>query len=309
MEIRKQLNKIADEYEALKIENKQLRIDNQGLQLEIERNRKQFEEILDKTKKTYKAQYKRHVTRYENRIQELIRRIKKMGGGKDTGHMIFDTDLPPPGSSGIKPIIPKMNAVSNNKRININSSPTKQDIPSTQYSSDVETELSASPRVKIKENNEQQKKEASVHIEQISDNDGGTSQVSQVSLGEDMHHRRYTALQRRAMINNELINNFMDLPNFKVNLTINPITQQAWNLLDFKRIDRGEDETPPFMWIKDNNSQEDLIKQQAFEKKNQQLINKCFQQCLHGKNKFEFEILNKYVEANRYVVDEINPKI
>lgn len=297
MEVRKQLEKIADEYEALKIENKQLRIDNQGLRLEIERNHKQFEEILEKTKRSYKSQYKKHTARYEHRIQELIRRIKKMGGSRDTSNLILDVDLPPPELSVIKPIASKIKPIST-KRININSSPTKHDIPSTQYSSDTDSEISQVQRAKQAEN---LITETSVYVE--------TSNSAELMKQLSKQNQKYTPLQKRAMINEELINKYMDDPEFKVRLTLNPITEQGWNLLDFKRIDRGEEETPPFMWIKDNTSQEDLIKQQVFESKNQQLVDKCFQQCLNGTNKFEYEILNKYVEANRYIVDEKCQKI
>lgn len=129
---------------------------------------------------------------------------------------------------------------------------------------------------------------------------GGVASDSAADLPPfDLH--KLTPLQQREALNNYYTEKFHNNPKFKINLDINPLTRKQWVVNDFENVDIGDD-TPPYMFIKDNTSQEDKEKQEYYIRSQRQLVITSLKQCLNGDNKFIYGILNRYVEYNRFSI-------
>ncbi|CAH6723563.1 hypothetical protein CLIB1444_16S01596 [[Candida] jaroonii] len=337
------LSKLAQEVKEIQDAKQKLQDENDLLKLKIIEMKKDYTRELVDMKRLYKIQHKQHVKTYQDKIDQLTLKIRKMHKNssessprnvlqpKDMNRftvpkMINKPDLAAPSVSTVH------NENVNNGKIKVKTTeyipglPYSQyenpDIIPTQYSTDSDIEGHISPIKQeinspstsqvfhsspVKFDNSQSQPTRNDDYEDNEPKNVKRQKIVNeydISLEEiESIFKDTTPLFQRHWMSKYYENKFTKVPDFKIDLTENPITRKPWNINDFTR--KFEiSETPPFFYIKDNTSQEDRITKMKSENDLKKTIRTRLNQIFTGENYFLVEILNKYVKADRYIIDK-----
>lgn len=321
------LSKLAQEVKEIQDAKQKLQDENDSLKLKIIEMKKDYTRELVDMKRLYKLQHKQHVKTYQDKIDQLTLKIRKMhkNSASPTQHnrILQPKDL---NQFTVPKMInkPDLAAPNTSEKVKVKTTeyipglPYSQyenpDIIPTQYSTDSDIEGQISP---IKEEPHSPSTSQVFHSSpvkfdsQTQNNDNEPKSVKRqkineydVSLDEIKSiFKDTTPLYQRHWMSKYYENKFIKSPTFKIDLTNNPITMKPWTINDFTR--KFEiSETPPFFYIKDNTSQEDRITKMKSENDLKRTIKTRLNQIFTGENYFLVEILNKFVKANRYTIDE-----
>ncbi|WEJ95801.1 hypothetical protein PSN45_003328 [Yamadazyma tenuis] len=259
MSFKEEFEKFYAEYERLTKENQDLLEQNEKLRHQAHEQKLEFENILIQTKRSYKAQYRKHVKKYEMKIEDLterLRRLMRTNSNKENNgnDIVAFHDIRINGKSGSTEVaktvptaplpllaVPQLKSTPDPKFMEPSSRTTK---PVVVMSSPVKSDFDVLPTQYSSE---------------------PESQVASATLDADFTPlQELTPLQRKEWLSNYFTSKYYNDPHFRIDLSRNPITQIEWVLNDFETVDEGDD-TPPFMFIKDNTSQEDRIKHEQYE--------------------------------------------
>lgn len=283
------LSQLGQKYDQLEQENLQLR-------QRLLQQRKDYEKILNHTKRSYKIQHKKYIQKYEIKIQELTQKLnnREMTQGSNTRDVMH----------------PKSSTELNSARINkydnkiSRSDPDIQNMGPKSCERDKQSSEMKSTGVRIQQQMppiEQKPLDLDTNMNQ--EDDFIPTQYSSDTQDSLAELDNKTPLYQRQWLNDHYTKKFHDEPTFKIDLSTNPITRSKWIASDFKHFE-PIDETPPFFFFKDNTSQEENLKQEYYENNQLNLVKSCYQQVLRGENEFTYDILNAYVKTNRYYCND-----
>lgn len=273
MDFKTLLSQLDQKYAALEAENL-------ALKQQLAAQTKQYEHMLVQNKKAFKVQHKKYILKYEEKIKQLKRRPlgKKPENEMNQSVRAFSPNFKSP-TKKLEPIEPI-------------------ELLERELARELARELEPLARELEPLVRERERALGAVPKEFIEngDDDFIPTQYSSDDSLPSLDNK--TPLHQRQKLNEYYIKKFQD-PEFKIDLTTNPITRTKWLVSDFKSV-QTIDDTPPFFFFKDNTSQEDQIKQEYYENNQRQMVTKCLRDTLAGENQFGYDILNAYVNANRY---------